>query len=262
MIAAAYRALAEEGLVEIRPRSGPFIATIPGSVGSHQDPPATWLTDLLAEAVLRGVPAPSLAHWLDAAMTTRRTTAVVLATMADQVDGLARELRDDYGLDAKGVLLQRIVAGEPLPRAVQRANLLVTTPANERRVRKLAERLNSPVVIACVRQDLLSVERLALMRRIAYVVVADPKFEAVVREFLRDAPSRDNVRVLVAGRDDLRVIPPDAPTYVTESARGILGTTRLPGRLVARARILTDDCVRELIRHIVERNLSPNRARR
>ncbi|MEJ7812567.1 MAG: GntR family transcriptional regulator [Gemmatimonadaceae bacterium] len=260
VIAHAYRDLAEDGLVEIRRRSGVFIATLPGGRRSHGEPPASWLADLLAEGVLRGVAAPQLAGWLQAATARRQLSAVVVAEMADQVDGLAHELREHYGLDARGVLLSSLAPGEALPRALRRANLIITTAAYEPRISALAQRLARPYIVACMRSDLLGGEWLHLMRRMAYVVIADPRFGDIIRDFIRGAPGEDNVRVLLAGRDDLSVIPPDAPTYITQSARERLGRTRLPGRLVTPARLLSDDCVRRITRFIAERNLATERA--
>jgi DNA-binding transcriptional regulator YhcF (GntR family) len=256
VIASAYRTLQTEGLVEIRPRGGVFVATLPGTGATHHDPPESWLAEVVADAVIRGVPAASLTDWFAAATSTKRLRVVVLAGMIDQVAGIARELRADYGLDASGMLLELVERSERLPRGLERAHLLVTTPANEARVRRLAERLAKPVVVACVRPDLMKQEWLYLLRRVAYVVVADPRFVRVVRDFVQHAEGAHNVHVLVAGRDDLSRIPPDAPAYVTEAAREKVGRTRIPGRLLAPMRVLTEDCVRTIARFIVSANLA------
>lgn len=108
---------------------------------------------------------------------------------------------------------------------------------------------------------MLSVEWQSMMRRTVYVVVADPRFAIVVRNLVGPSVGAPNVRVLVAGKDDVGAIPPDSPTYVTESARLRLGRTRLPGRLIIPVRILSDDSVRELARLVVRLNLSGPRTR-
>lgn len=267
VVALAYQTLADEGLVEVRQRSGAYVAAPVGANPTRDHPPASWLADLIAQGVRRGIPAPSIPDAIRAAIGARRIRAVVLTAIRDQADGLARELRTDYGLEATGLVLSQISRGERLPQAISRAQLIVTTPANAERVTRLAERLGKSQVVACVRSDLLSFEWRSLMRGVVYVIVADPQFAKVIREFVRDADVDGNVRVLVAGRDDVGVIPDDAPTYVTESARERLGRTRLPGRLILPARILTDECVDEIVRLVVRLNLAaaaepPRRGRR
>lgn len=256
VVALAYQTLAKEGLIEVRPRSGAYVAVPSATQAAHDGPPAGWLADVLAEGVRRGVAAPSLPDALRAAIAARRVRAVVLTGIRDQSDGLARELRDDYGLDAAGLMFGAMGRGEPLPRALRQANLIVTTQANHERVKRLANRLGKPHVVACVRPDLLSLEWRSLMRGLVYVIVADPHFVKVVREFVGDVEGNANVRILVAGRDDLSIIPEDAPTYLTESARERLGRTRLPGRIVTPARILSDDCVSQVMRVIVDLNIA------
>jgi len=256
VVALAYQTLANEGLVEVRPRSGAYVARPSPSQPDPREPPAAWLAEVFSEGVRRGVSAPSFPDALRSAIATRRVRAVVLTGIRDQSDGLARELRDDYGLDAVGLVFGETGRGEPLPRALRRADLIVTTPTNEGRVTRLAERLGKTRVIACVRPNLLSLEWRSLVREAVYVIVGDPQFARIVREFVSDADGAANVRVLVAGRDDLSVIPDDAPTYVTESARERMGRTRLPRRIIAPARILADECVTAVMRVIVDINLA------
>src|SRR5687768_13914018 len=118
VVALAYRDLAEDGLVEVRARSGAFVSDVAGAAGSHRDPPASWIAHLVSEGVLRGVTAAALTRWVSAAVTTRRVDAVVVAGILDQAEGLARELRDDYGVAARGVLLDEVRRGERIPRAL------------------------------------------------------------------------------------------------------------------------------------------------
>lgn len=259
--ARAYRDLAADGLVEIRDRSGAFVAVPGGRQSRLMNPSADWLAEIVADGVLRGVGAPHAAEALTAAIGTRVVNGVVAAGILDQADGLARELKHDFGINASPLLLDTIGRGEQLPRAVRRAHLLVTTAGTAAPVQRLGERTGKPVVVVAVRPDLLSFEWQSLMRGPVYVVVADPRFEQIIREFVSVSEGAPNVRLLVAGKDDVAAIPPDAPTYVTESARIRLGRTRLPGRLIAPARILSDDSVRDVARLLIEINLAPTRRR-
>jgi hypothetical protein len=176
---------------------------------------------------------------------------------ADQAEGMCRELREHFGIACTPVLAESLRPGEPLPRAVRRAHVLVTTDALARRAQPIAEHLGKRLVVVRVRADLVAREFQAFLQSAAYVVAADARFLAMVRGLLAGTPGEGNVRLLVAGRDDLGVIPPAAATYVTQAARTRLGRTRLPGRLIRPPRILADDCVREIARALVEENLGP-----
>ena len=87
-----------------------------------------------------GIPAPLAAEALSAAVGSRAVNAVVVVGVLDQADGLARELADDFGINASAVLLDAIGHGEQLPRAVRRAHFLLTTPGGAASVRRLGER--------------------------------------------------------------------------------------------------------------------------
>ncbi|MGZ8378541.1 MAG: GntR family transcriptional regulator [Gemmatirosa sp.] len=259
VVAAAYRALEAEGLVEIRPRAGVFVAELPGNTALPGTPPTAWMADVVAQGLARGVPVPALADWFARATTARPTTAAVIAGTLDQAAGLARELRDDFGIAAHGVLAESLRAEDRVPRAVDRANLLVATGLTAPVVRRLAERLGKKDVVIDVRPDLLSPEWRLLLARAAYVVIADPRFGTLVHALTAGVEGGANVRVLVAGRDDLAIVPPDAPTYVTEAARQLLGRSGLPGRVLPPARTLNADSVLLLTRALVERNLAAPR---
>ena len=249
VVAAAYRALEDEGLVEIRARAGVFVAALPGT------PPTGWLAEVVAQGIARGVAVPSLGAWVTRATGAKPTTAAAIAATLDQAMGLARELRDDFGVAAHGVLAETLRPGERLPRAVERANLLVATELTAPVARKLAERLGKRHVVIDVRPDLLSPEWRLLLARVAYVVIADPRFGALVHGLVAGADGATNVRLLVAGRDSMSEVPPDAPTYVTEAARERLGGA-LPGRVLPPARTLSAESTLAIARVLVERNLA------
>ena len=259
VVNAAYRMLADEGLVEVRPRAGVFVAALPGAAALPGTPPTAWTAEVVAQGIARGVPVPAMAAWFARATTTRPTAAAVVAATLDQAMGLARELRDDFGLAAHGVLAETLRPGERLPRAIDRANLIVATKLTAPLARRLAERLGKRHVAIDVRPDLLNPEWRLLLTRVAYVVIADPRFGALVHALLDGVDGATNVRVLVAGRDSLSSIPPEAPTYVTEAARDRLGRTGLPGRVLPQARTLNAESTLVIARALVERNLAAGR---
>ena len=253
VVAAAYRALEAEGLVDMRARSGIYL--VADSVADIVAQPATtWAVETLVAAVAQGLPLQRAAAKLRSLASTDAMNVVVAASMADQVDGLVRELREDFGIEAKGVIIDAVSRIDRWPRALERADLVVTTAAHALRLRRFDRGPRRPVLVAGVRQNILSDDWRLVLKGICFVVVADPRFAGVVREFLRAVPGAERVSIRVAGRDPLHDIPPDAPTYITEAARRVIGRTRLPGQLIPPARILDDDSARRIVEFIVRRN--------
>ncbi|MEO7647334.1 MAG: hypothetical protein ABIV11_03755 [Gemmatimonadaceae bacterium] len=87
-----------------------------------------------------------------------------------------------------------------------------------------------------------------------YVIVADPRFRAMLKQAIRPVPGSGNVQVLLAGRDDMSLVPRDARTYVTESARRMLGRGALPGRVIRPRRVFSSETVREVAAFLVAYN--------
>jgi hypothetical protein len=171
--------------------------------------------------------------------------------------GLCRELQDDYGLETTAEDVA-VLANE-VPPAVRRADLLVTTTRHAAVVRGLAEQLRKHCVIASVRPDLITGQWRMLLQAPVYVVIADRRFEDTLRQFFADTPGALNLRPVIVGEDDLSLIPPDAPTYLTRSAREKLGSQRIPGRIIPAPRLLSSDSAREIITFIVRANLTAMR---
>jgi DNA-binding transcriptional regulator YhcF (GntR family) len=254
VILASYRDLAGEGLVEMRPRGGVYAARTIGPNGALPLPAESWLVDMFAESVARGIPAPELGEWLRRSISTLRLRAGVVATTSDQIEGIRRELLDDYGLESEGI--DAALLGTPRePVVLRHVDIIVTTEAHAHAVDALASRLGKPTVCATVRPDLIGGEWRLLLREPVYVVVRDRRFAETLLRFFQNTEGRENVRMMIVGTDDLGSIPDGAPTYVTRSARDVLGDTRISGRILPAARIFSGDSSRELLSFIVRENL-------
>jgi hypothetical protein len=101
-----------------------------------------------------------------------------------------------------------------------------------------------------------------LLRKPVYVVASDDRFIALLRGYFAHTPGAANLRFLIAGRDDLSIIPDGAPTYVTRSARDNLGETPIKGRILPSARLFSSESTRQIIRFIVRMNLDVLASRR
>ena len=247
-----YRELNVEGLIETRPRGGVYVA---GRHTANGIPPLpeNWFAEVLAEGVVREIPVPDLIEWLRRCTETLRLRAVVITTTTDQAAGLCRELRDDVGLEAEAIAVTAMAA-RPLVVPIRRADLIVSTAAHRPAVEKLAAESQKAAVIIDVRPDLMGGEWRLLLQRPVYAIVASEDFAAMLHRFVEQTPGAENLRTLVVGRDDLAVIPSDAPTYVTQQARELLGDQPLPGRLIPAARTIAQHSAREILRFIVSTN--------
>jgi GntR family transcriptional regulator len=263
VVIAAYRELAEEGLVELRPRGGVYVAVRPAGDSGIPPLPARWLADLLTQGLTREIPGPELHEWLRRSTETLRLRALVVATTDDQRFGLCRELRDDFGLEAEGITAEALRAADSTPLALRRADLIVTTAAHGEWVEALGASLQKVVTVIDVRADLVIGEWALLLRRPVYAVVSSPEFEVMLRRFFAEVAGAANLRVLVLGRDDLGSIPADAPTYVTQAARRALGDTVVRGRILPASRTISAESAREIFDFIVRANVeAASRTRR
>ncbi|HUF22368.1 MAG TPA: GntR family transcriptional regulator [Burkholderiales bacterium] len=246
-VAAAYRELENDGLVEMRRRSGVFVAKAAKTWRSRPLPSVPWMADVLAAGIARGVPVSELPELFAMAFDRGRIRAAVIATSRDQADGLQRELQEDFGLDVRTVLGELIEPRRPLPRAIHRAHLLVSTEALATQVGALAARLGKTHIKLTVRFDLFETEWGALRGLDAFVLVSDAHFGTEVRNYLAGTGAADRVRVLTIGIHDLTVIPPDAIVYATQAARKHLGRTRMPAGLLPPARVISEQSARAVL---------------
>lgn len=257
VVLAAYQTLANDGLVVLRPRSGVFVAVGNGPPDVDRLPATDLLAEVLVGGVVRGFSLLGFTDALRIAAFGRTLRAGVVAGSVDQLHGLCRELRADYGFQSTGLLESQLNAGRTIPAAIKRAHLLVTTKGCAPAVTRLAGELDKPVIVVNVRPVFVGEKWKAVIRnRKIYVIAVDPGFQATIRDYLRTTVDLSNVEILIAGRDDVGAIPPRAPTYVTEAARQRLGRMRVPGQLISPTRLFAEDTVRALVNFIVARNTS------
>lgn len=251
----AYKELQKEGLVELRPRGGVYIAQRRAGSDGVPPLPELWLVDVFTSSLAREIPAPELAGWLQRCLGTLRLRAVVVGSTDHQVYELSRELRDDFGLEADGLLANDIRSESVATQSLKRVDLIITTDAHAELVRKLGSDLKKTVIVISVRPELLGGEWALLLRRPVYVLVASPALGDILRDFYAKVPGIENLHVIVFGRDDLSAIPEGAPTYVTQMVRAQLGQTRIPGRILPAARVISSESACEIFTFIIRSNI-------
>lgn len=263
LILAAYRQLADEGLVDVRERGGVYVGGAETSRGGMAALPAKWLVDTFTESLAREIPGPDLSEWLRRALETVRLHAVVISSTEDQVAGLARELRDDFGLVADGLAASGLAEPgvDPATLALlKRADVIIATEAHVELAERLSGQFAKPVLAVDVRSDLIVGEWAMLLRQPVWAIVSTPEFGAMLTRFFAGVRGVENLHVLVHGRDDLGVIPEGAPTYVTQRVRQALGDTPIRGRILPAARTLSTESERAIFDFIVRINLRARQA--
>ena len=259
VVVAAYHQLVSEGLVEMRPRGGIYVADIPAGAVREPMPPEHWLHGIFMQGRARDMTMRGVIDALRRATETMRLRAVVIHGVADQRTGMCTELAEDYGFEAFSVDIDALGNGHRPP-DLREADLLVSTPAYEPLVRRLATQLEKPCIIADVRTDLIGGEWRLLLRKPVYVVVRDAQFKSALLAFFESTKGKENLRVLIAATDDVTAIPASAPTYVTRGARDWLRTAGreddVGGRMLPNARTFSSSTAEELITFILKANLT------
>lgn len=250
-----YRDLADEGLVEIRPRSGIYVAYLPAGTEGVPPLPMEWLVDLFVSGIARELPVPDLHEWLRRSVETLRLRGVAIAATADQAYGLCRELRDDYGLEVSRIEVSALQGSTVPPLEVRSADLIVTTEGCAAVVQALARRLGKACIVVTVRPDVIGNEWQLLLRQPVYVVAESVGFIDTMLKFFASSPNVHNIRPVVIGRDEVSEIPAGAPTYVTQRARELLRDVEIPGSILPAARLFSTQSAREIISFIVRSNL-------
>lgn len=178
-VAGAYRRLEHEGLVEIRPRSGVYVArTEPsGGEGVGRFPGGqAWLGEILYGGWQRGLTPPELVRVLERALPPRPISAACLETVRDPLDALASEVETVLAVGCRRVLLPLGAAPwNPVVRSlVRRPPGFVVTTAYHMGVRAPLEDAGIPVVLLRINPEWVAALRAWASRPGLVVVVADP----------------------------------------------------------------------------------------
>lgn len=256
VVLAAYRQLAREGLVELRERSGIYVAR--GGAALLPTPGVEWLIDVFLQGLTREVPVVQLRSWIQRSIESRQLHAIVIEGSRDSIAAMSLELREDYAFEVTGLNAADLAASRPdASEAIARADLLVTTKEFTRPVRAIGKRAGVSVVVAQVGPDLLGGDWRTLLQKPLYFLVSDASSVATAeRNFASVAEAATNLHVMLVGRDDVASIPPEAAVYITRGAAEVLGNAPVGGRPLPRARLFSWKTARELIGYIVSANLA------
>jgi GntR family transcriptional regulator len=259
VVMGALGVLRDEGFVELRPRSGAYVA--PARPSGDQSLPrlGVWLIGVLLQARARGLAPIDLPEFARRGLVSRRVRAACIECNDDQLHLLCTELADDYGFDTASVHLDEFNAAVT-PAAVRRSDVLVTTRFHAARVQRIARLVGKPWIAVALRPDVMETVGVHLRRGAVYYVATDARYERKLRRMLAPFGPMSNLRVRILERDAIDDIPPDAPTFVMSSARerlrGRFGERGGPGHPIHPARNFSDESTKDLVTFIVRANLA------
>lgn len=211
--AAAYHRLEEEGLVEVKARSGVFLRDERsnggrnGASGPLEKLQRKWLKNTYDGARALGLDTRTVLRLFHAVAEVEATPVAVVDEDPATARTIAEELRECVGIDARPAGISDIGARSSV---FAQAPFVVTTPYFASRVHALVPR--TPLIIATLSLDVLY----GLMERVTegtiLVLVPSEWIASRVDYVLRQrAPNVDRTRVVVAGRDaDLKQLRREA----------------------------------------------------
>lgn len=236
-VARAYAELEQEGLVEVRGRSGVYLAPQEKIAGEMLPETARWVAEeVLTAAWRRRIKIPELPEFIRRCTSSVKVRTACIESTEDHRQLLCTELRTWFGFDTHPVASSELRGGvrsstggvpivdmDGLPGEVQSTDLLVTSSFHAHEVRAVAEALRKPYAVVTLHPAGLEVIQRHLERGPLTLVCVDPglgeRLKAVV-----PAEYATGVRVvLVRDRASLDRLDLDRePLLVSTAARAKL----------------------------------------
>lgn len=259
-IAQAYRKLEVEGLIELRGRTGAYVAAQDRLGGELMEETARWLAGMLVEGRKRRVMVPGLPEFIRRCTSRVRVRSACIESAEDEMTVLCTELAEDFGFVSSPVFVDQLLESkngtDALPTEVRGADLLVTTHFHAQPVTEIANTLNKPLVITTVAPELASVIERRLRNETLTVIVADAQYGERFRTVYGTRSSRPNAIRVVLASDSQAIARLDRldPILVTRAARRRLPDLDIP-LLLPRYPSISTESGREIAEHLIRLNL-------
>jgi len=250
VVLAAYRQLAAEGLVTIRPRSGVFLAA-PPMPESRLPEVGSLVVDVFLRALALGIVPTELRRQARTCLDVVRTRVACLECNDDQIHSLCRQVVEDYGFSAIGIDLAAVERGGTGVAGLATADVILTTAFHAAQARRLGRRLRRPVIVATLDSIFQSEVRRMLEAGSVWWICTDPRFAVKIPRMFAGAA----VEPLVLGQGSLDAVPADAVVYATRRAAERLPPRWHHGRIVTISRVFSAPTARALLEFQVKRNL-------
>lgn len=264
-VAKAYRELEREGLVEVRGRSGVFVARQDHWGETLLAETGRWLGGIVLEAWKRHIPVPDLAGLIRDCTQNHGLRAVCLDGIEDYMRALCAELEERFGIGCTALHARELpaAAGEPsgFPAALRRADFVVTTPFHAGAARQWTAALKLPVVAATLHPDVGAAIEARLREGELAVVCVSAAFGDQIRTLYGgNAPERIRVFALEAA-PDLAHLAADEPVLLTLAAQERLGPHALRP-LVPFRPLVSPETAREIAELMIRLHMQRQHARR
>ncbi|HEX2207479.1 MAG TPA: ATP-binding protein [Longimicrobium sp.] len=258
----AYEALAAEGLVEKRGRSGMYVAqqdtTGQGLLGET----ALWLVDVLAGAWEHQIKVPHVPDLVRRWTAGVHLRAACVESDGDTLTALCADVANHFGMEARPVRPAELAgdgaARRDAPHPLHDTDVLVTTAYHAAEARRTAEALGKPLLVAGLNPEHVRVVEERLRRGDLTVVCTDERFGERVRA-MRGGLYAPRLRVVLA--DDhaaVAALDPADPVLLTRAAHERLDGTELRP-LVPLSPFISPSSARTLTELLVRFNVEARR---
>ena len=205
-VAKAYRRLEEEGLVEVRPASGVYVAGEERARSGLASATTDWIADVFLAGWRRRIPRGEVGEMMERAGTSTLRCACV-ESVRDHMVALAAEMEEDFGFEVERIYLEDGGEGDDDARAdrierIARADLAVTLHFEAGRVRALAREASTPLVVVTTNPELAREIDAILREEPVTAVVADRRTLRRMRDHFDVTVHRDAVHPVLAGELD------------------------------------------------------------
>ncbi|HEX2091850.1 MAG TPA: GntR family transcriptional regulator, partial [Longimicrobiaceae bacterium] len=263
MVASTYRTLQAEGLVQVRGRSGVYVADQERLGQNLLAETANWLAGVLTDAWKRQIPLPDLPELIHRCTAQSRIRVACVESTLDQITAYCTELTELFGLHCVPVYLKPEPDREELSRVqevLHRVDFVVTTRYHSHSVHRAAQPLGKPVVVVTVHPDMVEAIRREIERGDLVVVAADPEFGNRLRA-MYEGSLREGHGIRVLSPDDveaIRELAPKGPILLTRAAAARLDGIAIPSAL-PHSPTISPQTARELSEVIIHLNLRTER---
>jgi DNA-binding transcriptional regulator YhcF (GntR family) len=247
----AYRQLAAEGLVRLRPRSGVFVQGPAQRGGDVLPEVAGFVVDVFMRGLSHGIAPTELRRQARACLDSAPVRAACLECNDDQTYALCEQVQEDYGFEAVAVDVGAAAARGALPPRAAAADLVLTTRFHVAEAERLGRRLRRPVLVATLDPAFThEVTRMLAAGRVWWICT-DPRFAAKLPTLFPGAA----LKPVVLGQECPNQIPAEDMVYATRRAAERLPSGWRGGRVITVPRVFSEETSRALLTFLVRRNL-------
>jgi DNA-binding transcriptional regulator YhcF (GntR family) len=220
-VKAAYAALEREGLVEVRGRSGVFVARHEIGSGDRPEETTRWLSDVVAEAWKRRVSVGALPGVIQRSTRARPVVCGLVDEAIDSIVALRHELEHEWGFAV------RVLAPDALEHATD-IDFFAGTSFHAPRIHAAVEALGKPLIALTVNAGLKEAVESRIRQGRLTVVAVDGRFAERIR-VIYAAHDPSIVRFVNASdTNELAALSRSEPVMVTRAAHERIGEIDLP----------------------------------